>query len=78
MDRAPLFLLLKPASDRLALEALFKSTGGADWAEKEGWMTDAELGEWHGVTVDGPPLLPQKRPLFRLSSNLLWHRQIEA
>ena len=24
----------------------------------------------------GPPLLPQKRPLFRLSSILLWHYQI--
>jgi hypothetical protein len=45
-------LLLKPASDRLALEALFKSTGGADWTDKGGWMTDAELGDWHGVTVD--------------------------
>jgi hypothetical protein len=45
-------LLLKPASDRLALEAFFKSTGGADWTEKEGWMTDAELGDWHGVEVD--------------------------
>jgi hypothetical protein len=52
VDRAPLFLLLKPASDRLALEAFFKSTGGADWKEKGGWMTDAELGDWHGVEVD--------------------------
>ena len=52
VDRAPLFLLLKLASDRLALEAFFKSTGGAEWTEKEGWMTDAELGDWHGVTVD--------------------------
>jgi hypothetical protein len=52
VDRAPLFLLLKPASDRLALEALFKSTGGTGWAEKGGWMTDAELGDWHGVEVD--------------------------
>jgi hypothetical protein len=52
LDRAPLFLLLKQASDRLALEVLFKSTGGADWEEKGGWMTDADLGEWFGVTVD--------------------------
>ena len=28
-------------------------------------------------TIVGPPLLPQKRPLFRLSSILLWHCQIE-
>jgi Leucine-rich repeat (LRR) protein len=52
LDRAPLFLLLKPASDRLALEALFQSTNGAGWREKGGWMTDADLGEWFGVTVD--------------------------
>jgi Leucine-rich repeat (LRR) protein len=52
LDRAPLFLLLKQASDRLALEALFKCTGGANWKDKGGWMTDADLGEWEGVTVD--------------------------
>ena len=45
-------MLLKLASDRLALESFFKSTGGAGWYNKEGWMTDAELGDWHGVTVD--------------------------
>ena len=49
---APLFMLTKQASDRVALEALFKSCGGVDWASKEGWMTDAPLGEWYGVTVD--------------------------
>ena len=51
-DRVPLFLLMKQASDRLALDALFKSTGGADWTNKAGWMTDAELGDRHGVTVN--------------------------
>jgi Leucine-rich repeat (LRR) protein len=51
-DRVPLFLLTKQSSDRLALEALFKSTGGEDWDFKEGWMTDAKLEDWHGVTVD--------------------------
>jgi hypothetical protein len=52
LGRVPLFLLLKPASDRLALEALFKSCGGAGWKRKKGWMTDADLGEWRGVEVD--------------------------
>jgi hypothetical protein len=52
LARAPLFLLLKLASDRLALEALFKSCGEADWELKEGWMADADLGDWQGVTVD--------------------------
>jgi Leucine-rich repeat (LRR) protein len=51
-EKVPLFMLPKPASDRLALESLFKSCGGAGWAKKGGWMTDAELGEWAGVTVD--------------------------
>jgi hypothetical protein len=51
-DRVPLFLLTKCPSDRLALEAFFKSTGGANWTNKTGWMTDAELGDWHGVAVN--------------------------
>jgi hypothetical protein len=52
LGRVPLFLLLKQASDRLALESLFKSCGGAGWERTGGWMTEAELGEWEGVTVD--------------------------
>jgi hypothetical protein len=52
LGRVPLFLLLKQASDRLALESLFKSCGGAGWECKGGWMTEAELGGWEGVVVD--------------------------
>jgi hypothetical protein len=52
LGRVPLFLLLKQASDRLALESFFKSCGGAGWERKGGWMTDAELGDWEGVTVN--------------------------
>jgi hypothetical protein len=51
-DKVPLFMLPKEASDRLALEALFKSCGGADWTKQGGWMTEAELGDWEGVEVD--------------------------
>jgi hypothetical protein len=51
-EKVPLFMLPKQVSDRLALEALYKSCGGADWTRKDGWMTDAGLGEWYGVTVD--------------------------
>jgi Leucine-rich repeat (LRR) protein len=51
-EKVPLFMLPKQVSDRLALEALYKSCGGAGWRNKGGWMTDAGLGEWHGVTVD--------------------------
>ena len=51
-EKVPLFMLPKPASDRQALEALFRSCGGAGWQMKCDWMTDADLGEWLGVTVD--------------------------
>ena len=51
-EKVPLFMLPKQVSDRLALEALYTSCGGAGWEEKRGWMTDAGLGEWFGVTVD--------------------------
>ena len=52
VDRAPLFMLLKPASDRLALEALFKRCGGEGWEQKGCWMTNANLEQWHAVEVD--------------------------
>ena len=38
--------------DRAALEALYDSTGGADWLTTTNWLTDAPLGDWHGVTID--------------------------
>ncbi len=41
-----------PLSDREALEALWEGTGGADWVQSENWLTDAPLGDWHGVEVD--------------------------
>ena len=39
-------------SDRGALVSLYRSTGGAQWIERNNWLTDAPLGAWHGVTVD--------------------------
>ena len=48
----PLFMLMRAASDRLALEALFKNAGGPDWTEKGGWGTNTELGDWHKVRAD--------------------------
>jgi hypothetical protein len=51
-EKVPLFMLPKAMPDRQALEALFRSCGGAAWMNKGGWMMDAGLGEWAGVTVD--------------------------
>ena len=40
------------AGDRAALVALYNATGGANWRNKSGWLSDAPLGRWHGVTTD--------------------------
>ena len=39
-------------SDRGALVSLYRSTEGASWEDRTNWLTDAPLGDWHGVTVD--------------------------
>ena len=38
--------------DRAALVVLYHATGGPDWTNSDNWLTDAPLGEWHGVTTD--------------------------
>ena len=38
--------------DRLVLTALYAAMGGSEWTREGGWLTDAELGEWAGVSVD--------------------------
>ena len=38
--------------DRAVLEAFYEATGGPGWDDNENWLTDAPLGEWHGVTTD--------------------------
>ena len=40
------------ARDRAALEALYNATEGEEWARRDNWLTDAPLGEWHGVVTD--------------------------
>ena len=40
-----------PGSDRAALEAFYHATGGDDWTNNTSWLSDAPLGEWHGVAV---------------------------
>ncbi len=38
--------------DRAVLDALYEATGGPDWHSNDGWLTDAPINEWHGVSVD--------------------------
>ena len=42
------------ANHRSVLEDIFNMNDGANWREdqKAGWMTDAPLREWRGVTAD--------------------------
>ena len=39
--------------DRAALEVLYHATGGPEWTNASGWLTDAPLRDWHGVATDG-------------------------
>ena len=38
--------------DRAALVALYNATNGPSWINNDNWLTDAPLGEWHGVDTD--------------------------
>ena len=42
-----------PETDRMALETLYEVTDGPGWENSANWMTDAPLGEWHGVGTGG-------------------------
>ncbi|WP_419165817.1 leucine-rich repeat domain-containing protein [Candidatus Palauibacter sp.] len=39
-------------SDRATLAAFFHAADGPNWKDNSGWLTEAPLGEWHGVRVD--------------------------
>ena len=40
------------AADIAALEALYAAAGGDGWIDSDGWLSDRDLEEWHGVTMD--------------------------
>lgn len=41
------------SADRRSLLSLFASTRGQEWTRRDGWDSDAPVGEWHGVSADG-------------------------
>ena len=41
-----------PPTERAALEAFYRAAGGTDWKNSDGWMSDAPLGQWHGIETD--------------------------
>lgn len=38
--------------EREALIAFYEALGGPDWIERDFWLTDRPVGEWHGVETD--------------------------
>lgn len=40
------------STDRAALLALYRLTGGASWKRKNNWDTDGDLSQWDGVRVN--------------------------
>ena len=39
--------------DRAALIALYNATDGPNWHYNKGWLSNAPMGQWSGVTTDG-------------------------
>ena len=44
--------LLCNEADKAVLTALFESTGGSDWDDPRGWLSDLALERWHGIITD--------------------------
>jgi hypothetical protein len=70
LNRPPLFMLPKVSSERLALVALFKSTGGAtEWNDTRGWK---ELEEDEEAGLDGVSGVAEIDAEGRVTQLLLW------
>ena len=39
--------------DRAVLKTLYNATGGPNWTNNSGWLSDNPTSQWHGVTTDG-------------------------
>ena len=39
-------------TDRAALVAVYRATGGDDWTDNANWLSDAPLRDWHGVETN--------------------------
>lgn len=37
---------------RRVLETIYRGLGGENWTNNTGWLTDAPLSDWHGITVN--------------------------
>ena len=46
-------ILCPPLTERDILTSLYRNTGGTQWANSTGWLTDAPLSAWYGVETNG-------------------------
>ena len=44
-------------TDRAAPEAVYRATGGGDWADNGNWLSAAPLGDWYRVETNEQGLL---------------------
>ena len=56
-------------TDREALAALYNATDGENWNRSANWLSDAPLGEWHGVTTNDDGRVTE---LYLFSNGLNW------
>ena len=59
------------AADRAALVALYNATDGPNWTHSTNWLSDAPIGEWHGIDLTSglgalgeTPAWPASRPCW--------------
>ncbi len=50
-------------SERDALVALYNATGGPNWTNRAGWLSDQPLNNWHGVTTNSDEQVVELRLL---------------
>ena len=80
-----------PPGTRDALAALYNATNGPGWKNNENWLSEAPLGEWHGVATDCDgsviglrlvgnqltgPIPPELGKLSKLIELSLWGNQL--
>ena len=53
------------SADRRPLLSLFESARGEEWTRRDGWWSEAPVGDWYGVSADGDGRVTA----LRLSSN---------
>ena len=51
-SQAVMVTVEEPSMDREILRTLFINTNGAGWRNSSGWLTEAALGTWYGVSAD--------------------------